>query len=146
MILIEPETKADFKNYFELRWRILRKPWGEPQGSEQDDEEDSAYHIMSVQNSQTTRKPVGVARLQFIEPTIAQLRYMAVEDSMRHKGIGKAIVKHMEDYAREKNATQLMLHARENAVGFYAHLGYETTETSYLLFNCIQHYRMQKTL
>lgn len=146
MILIEPETADDFRNYFELRWRILRKPWGEPRGSEQDDEEDSAYHIMSVENLQAARKPVAVARLQFIEPALVQLRYMAVEDTLQHKGIGKAIVKHMENYAREKNATQLFLHARENAVGFYKNLGYETTETSYLLFNCIQHYRMQKML
>lgn len=146
MILIQPKSDTDFEKYFELRWRILRKPWNEPQGTEQDTEEESSYHIMSVVDSQTIHRPTGVARLQFIEPTIAQLRYMAIEDTLQGKGIGKAIVKHMEAYAREKNATQLFLHARENAVGFYAHLGYETIEPSYLLFDCIQHFKMQKTL
>ena len=24
-----PQTDAEFEAYFELRWRILRKPWGE---------------------------------------------------------------------------------------------------------------------
>jgi len=146
MILVQPKSDADFEKYFDLRWRILRKPWGEPQGTEQDAEEESSYHIMSVNDSQTAHRLTGVARLQFIEPTIVQLRYMAVEDTLQGKGIGKAIVKHMEAYAREKNATQLFLHARENAVGFYAHLDYEIMGPSYLLFDCIQHYKMQKTL
>jgi ribosomal protein S18 acetylase RimI-like enzyme len=39
-----------------------------------------------------------------------------------------------------------VLDAREPAVGFYEKLGYEVTGESYLLFNSIQHFRLQKTL
>ena len=89
---------------------------------------------------------LGVARLQNISPTEAQLRYMAVDEKHNNQGIGKAIVQTMEKYAQKNNFNAIILHARENAVGFYEKLGYKTTEKSYLLFDCIQHYKMKKEL
>ncbi len=142
MDILTPSTPEDFEQYFELRYRILRQPWGEAKGSEVDDDEDNSYHLMAVEGDRV----VGVARLQFPEPGSAQLRYMAVDDHYQGKGIGKQIMQQMEAYARGKNTQTLFLHARENAVGFYLHLGYGIIETSYLLFNTIQHYRMIKKL
>ena len=89
---------------------------------------------------------VGVARLQNIEPGVAQLRYMAVDDSCQSKGIGRLIMLHIEEYARQKNINEIFLHARENAVGFYTALGYKQLEASYLLFDSIQHYKMNKRI
>jgi len=140
--LIEPTTKEDFEKYFELRWRILRAPWKQPKGSEQDIEENRCYHIMAIDENMV----VGVARLQFPEENIAQLRYMAVDKRFQNKGIGKKIVSHMEEVAQKNNAEKLMLHARDNAIGFYQALGYVITEPSYLLFGSIQHYKMHKKL
>ncbi len=142
MKLVEPQTPEQFEQYFELRWRILRAPWQQPRGSERDDEENLAYHIMAVQSQQV----VGVARLQFPEAQTAQLRYMAVDDAFQGQGIGACIVTHMENYARQQSAHTLMLHARQNAVGFYQALKYKILEPSYLLFNEIQHYKMAKPL
>ena len=142
MELKEPTTSEDFEKYFELRWRILRAPWKQPKGSEQDDEEDRSYHIMAMENALL----IGVARLQFTEQNIAQLRYMAIDRRHQKKGIGRKIVAYMEDVARKNNAEQLILHARNNALGFYEKLGYKITEKSYLLFDSIQHYKMSKKL
>lgn len=142
LIIQPPKTPEDFEKYFELRFRMLREPWGEVRGSEIDDEEDNSYHLMAI----TDNELVGVARLQFIEPNITQLRYMAVDDKCQGQGIGRLIVKHMENYARRQSAQQVILHARENAVGFYQKLDYQMIEQSYLLFGCIQHYKMSKTL
>lgn len=142
MELKEPTTSEDFEKYFELRWRILRAPWKQPKGSEQDDEEDRSYHIMAMENDLLT----GVARLQFPEQNIAQLRYMAIDRRYQNKGIGQEIVAYMEGVARKNNAEQLILHARNNALGFYEKLGYKITEKSYLLFDSIQHYKMSKKL
>lgn len=142
MQLIEPRTEQEFEQYFELRWRILRAPWQQPRGSERDDEEDQAYHIMAVDNQQA----IGVARLQFVTPDMAQLRYMAIDNLRQGQGVGRKIVEHMEDYARQHAARTLMLHARQNALGFYLALGYGIDELSYLLFNEIQHYKMLKHL
>jgi len=140
--LQEPQTPEDFEKYFELRWRILRKPWGEPKGSEQDEQENNAYHIMAV----TDNKVVGVARLQFPEQATAQLRYMAVDDEYQGKGIGRAIIEHMEQCAKSNSAKELFFNARDNALGFYEKLGYHFIAKTYLLFGTIQHYKMSKKL
>lgn len=142
MEITSPKSKDDFKKYFHLRWKILRAPWNEPEGSEQDEYEDNSFHIMAIDNNSV----IGVARLQNIQPGQAQIRYMAVDDTCQNKGIGRLIVEHIESYARNNSISEIILHARENAVGFYEKLGYTVIEKSYLLFNCIQHYKMKKKL
>lgn len=142
MNLYQPETEKDFQQYYHLRWRILRKPWGQVEGSERDSNDESYYHIMAVINGNT----VGVARLEFPDNGFAQLRYMAVDDAYQGNGIGREIVDHMEQYSKENNVHELFLNARENAVGFYEKLGYQVTQKSYILFDSIQHYKMLKTL
>ena len=142
MQIISPETKEDFEKYFEFRWRILRKPWNQPLGSERDNDEDNSYHLMAIDNN----KVLGVARLQFINDTTTQLRYMAVDKAAEGRGIGRSIVDTMETYAQNNGANLIMLHARENAVSFYEKLGFKNEEKSYLLFDCIQHYKMTKTI
>jgi predicted GNAT family N-acyltransferase len=142
MKIISPKTKQDFDKYYELRWRVLRKPWQQAKGTEQDKDEKIAYHLMAIENNVI----LAVARLQNISSTEAQLRYMAVDKQHENLGLGRAIVLSMEQYARKNNILSIMLHARENAVGFYKKTGYIVVEKSYLLFDCIQHYKMKKDL
>ncbi|MCW8855102.1 MAG: GNAT family N-acetyltransferase, partial [Gammaproteobacteria bacterium] len=99
-------------------------------------------HLMAIEKN----KAIGVARLQFINETTAQLRYMAVDKDAEGHGTGRSIIEAMETYARNHNVSTIMLHARENAVEFYKKTGFKTEEKSYLLFDCIQHYKMTKTI
>ena len=140
--ITSPKTEEDFKKYFHLRWKILRAPWGEAKGTEQDEHEDASFHVMVVNNDEV----IGVARLQNLEPGQAQIRYMAVSDEYQNQGIGQKIIGHIEQYARNNNIEKIILHAREPAVSFYEKLGYKNIEKSYLLFDCIQHYKMKKSL
>ena len=140
MNITSPRTEDEFEKYFELRWRILRKPWNEPRGSEKDLDEYNSFHLMAIDNNDV----IGVARLQFVKDKQAQLRYMAVDEKHQGQGIGKRLLNQMETYASGQNAKEIFLHARENAVGFYEKLGYEIIEKSYLLFDSIQHYKMSK--
>ena len=141
MIIIKsPKTDTELKNYFHLRWRILRKPWKQPEGSERDDNDDLCYHVIAIENNNV----YGVARLEFISEKVAQLRYMAVDDAYQKKGVGRNIIQHMEAFAKRNNKTELFLNARENAVGFYEKMDYKIIEKSYLLFDSIQHYKMNK--
>ena len=146
MRLITPKTNAEFTQYYHLRWRILRKPWGQAEGSERDDMDDKGeefcHHLAAVKK----QKIIGVARLEFPTKETAQLRYMAIDNLYQKQGIGRRIVQHMEQYAVQKKSQVLFLNARENALGFYEKLGYEITGKSYLLFDSIQHYKMSKTL
>ena len=142
MILTQPKTENEFKQYYNLRWRLLRKAWKQPEGSEQDKDDDACYHVMVVVND----KIVGIARLEFPDNTTSQLRYMAVDDAFQGKGVGRKIIEHMEQHSKDNNAHEIILNARENAVGFYENCGYKVTEKTYLLFNSIQHYKMVKFL
>ena len=89
---------------------------------------------------------IGVARLQFNLDDEAQIRYMAVEKAYQRHGVGRELINTMETYAVESGRRNIVLDAREPAVGFYQKLGYSVEEKSYLLFDEIQHYRMMKTL
>jgi len=140
--LKQPKTPEEFKQYFNLRWRILRAPWGEPQGSEIDGIEQQCFHIMVIDNS----KAVGAGRLQYNSGDEAQIRYMAVDKEYEGNGIGRMIANALEQEAANNHIRTVVLDAREPAVGFYQRLGYTTEKKSYLLFNEIQHYRMSKTL
>jgi predicted GNAT family N-acyltransferase len=142
LIIKQPESPEEFKSYFNLRYRILRAPWGEPEGSEVDDIEDQCFHIM-VTNNETV---LGVGRLQYNTENEAQIRYMAVEKEYEGNGIGRMIVNALEQQAKDKNINTVMLDAREPAVGFYQKLGYSIKKKSYLLFDKIQHFRMTKQI
>ena len=140
--ITSPSCSEEFKAYYNLRWRILRKPWGQPEGSEKDTLENECIHVIAKDGNNI----IGIGRLQFNSEHEAQIRYMAIEPAYEKQGIGKAIVANLEEQAAKKYCETIMLDAREPATGFYEKLGYVKKEKTYLLFNCIQHFRMLKTL
>lgn len=139
----QPDTEEAFKHYYHLRWQLLRSPWNQPEGSEVDDMEDLCFHLMAVDNS---NQIIGVARLQLNSDNEAQIRYMAVAKPYQVKGIGRELVNVMEQRVQHSSCKNIVLDARESAVGFYQKLGYRIVEKSYLLFDEIQHFRMIKEL
>ncbi len=90
--------------------------------------------------------PVGVGRAHFNSPEEAQVRYMAVEEDQRGKGIGAIILKELERRAAQKGAKNIMLNARDNAVPFYEKYGYKVVKKSHTLFDSIPHFEMRKDL
>lgn len=137
-----PESAADFEAYYDLRWRVLRGPWGQPRGSERGDDEDEAIHLMAVEDNEV----VGVARLHPVNAERMQIRYMAVAPEKQGKGIGSALIAGLEGYALNVGARSVQLDARENAVPFYRRNGYGVESRSYLLWGEIQHFVMVKEL
>ena len=123
-------------------WLILRKPWGQPEGSEKDDLEDESIHLMACQGDVVC----GVGRAHFNSPGEAQIRYMAVDESHRGKGIGSKLLAELEKRIRQKGGRQITLNAREIAVGFYEEHGYEIVAKSHTLYGSIEHFKMQKRL
>lgn len=138
-----PQTDAEFEAYFELRWRILRKPWGEARGTEVDELEDTATHVAAFDEAS---RLVGVGRLQHVEAALGQVRYMAVEPECRSRGVGQAMLFELERLAKRQGMTAIVLDAREHAVRFYLKNGYVVTGDSYLLFGEIPHSKMEKQL
>ena len=144
MKIIEPTASEEFKKYYNLRYEVLRKPWLQPKGSERDEEEETSLHRMII--DEPNGKAVAVGRLQFNTIEEAQIRYMAVSDDYQGMGYGSKIVKALDNIAREKGSRKIILQSRENAVKFYEKNGYKIIEKSYLLFDEIQHWLMEKEL
>ncbi len=142
MELTEPHSEEEFAQYYELRWKILRHPWGQPRGSEKDEREKESIHQMAVEEGQV----VGVGRGHLNTPDDAQIRYMAVKEDIRGKGIGGAILENLERKLVEFGAKTIVLNARENAVPFYKKHGYEVVGKSHTLFGEIAHKKMVKKL
>ena len=144
MEVIEPNTSDEFKIYYNLRYKVLRKPWFQPKGSERDDGDKTSLHRMII--DEPNGKAVAVGRLQFNTIEEAQIRYMAVSDDYQGKGYGRKMVKALDNIAREKGSRKIILQSRGNAVKFYEKNGYKIIEKSYLLFDEIQHWLMEKEL
>jgi predicted GNAT family N-acyltransferase len=145
MILKSPENAEEWEAYFQLRWRILRAPWHQIRGSEKDEAEydDKTFHAMALDND---RNVLGVARLHLLNENIAQIRYMAVAENAQGLGIGSKLINHLENIAKAKNTKKVILQARENAVDFYIKQNYVVVEKSFLMYNKIQHFLMEKEI
>jgi GNAT superfamily N-acetyltransferase len=140
--ILRPQTAEDFEKYYDLRWRILRKPWNQPRGSEKDEFDEKAFHIMALADGQI----VGVGRIHFNSEEEAQIRYMAVETAYQGKGIGSLILKELEEQALREGARYIVLNGRENAVEFYRRNDYRIVERGHTLFGSVEHRKMRKDL
>ena len=141
-VVEQPSTKKDFEIYYQLRYEVLRKPWGQPVGSELDETDDTSIHAFIKKDNIA----ITCSRLHFVDNITAQIRYMAVHPNYQGKGIGKLVINYLEGITKENNRNKVILHARENAVKFYESCNYSVKEKSYLLFDEIQHYLMEKVI
>ncbi len=138
-----PKSSEEFKRYFELRWAVLRSPWGQPKGSEQDAMEQQSIHRHIVDDRGNV---LAVGRLHFNSQYSAQIRYMAVDENEQGHGYGKMVLNALEQEASVRGADKITLHAREVALKFYQRMEYMVVGKSHLLYDNIQHYEMTKEL
>ena len=142
MKILEP-TSDEMKEYYHLRWKILREPLGLEEGTEKDDLEDVSYHLMIVDDCSV----LGVGRVHFIINNLikkAQIRYMAIDQKIQKKGYGSLLLKELENIALKNDVNHIFLHARESAISFYLKNGYKKIKRSHILLNTIQHWYMEK--
>lgn len=141
--IIQPSTDAEWSAYFDLRFSVLRAPWKQAKGSEQAPDDVESLHGLLL-NSEGEALAVG--RIHALSDTDAQVRFMAVNPKHRRLGLGKAILHYLEALAQRKYPLleRICLQARESAVPFYLSQGYTVKEKTFLLFDTIQHYLMEK--
>lgn len=137
-----PKTDKEWVEYYNLRYRVLRKPWNQPKGSERNEGDASEQHFALYKGINL----FAVGRLDQFEEKKRQIRFMAVEKSEQGSGYGKMLIIEMEKYCRNDKVNEIILHARESAIPFYEKLSYQLHEPSYKLFSEIQHYLMSKKL
>lgn len=141
--ILEPRSDSDWQAYYDIRWRLLRAPWQQPKGSERDEFELGAFHIMA---KNTAEGVLGVGRIHRVAGNEWQIRYMAVVDGYRNKGVGSKLLQTLEEYARIQGAEQIILNSRLGAVNFYTQHGYQIIGDAPTLFGEIIHKKMRKIL
>ena len=138
-----PETETEFRVYYDLRWRVLREPWGQPLGSERDEHDVTATHVAGYDEA---KRLVCVGRLHAVGTDVGQVRYMAVKESLRGRGLGQAVLDEIERLAKQQGMRTMVLDAREEAAGFYLRNGYVATGDGHTLFGEVRHTKMEKSL
>lgn len=136
----KPITPKEWEQYYALRYDVLRKPLNQPIGSERNDGDLTGIHFTLYEDGMLR----AIARLDKVDETTGQTRFVAVDPIVQGKGFGKLIMEAVEAKSIERGDKKMILHARDYALQFYLRLGYTEIEKSYKLFDVLQHYLMEK--
>lgn len=140
--LSAPQSEAQWQAYYNLRYQVLRAPWGQAPGSERDELEAGSFHQMVTS---ADGEVLAVGRLHRLDDGRAQVRYMAVSPAAQGKGLGAMVLMALERQAGAWGSSAIVLNARENAFGFYRKLGYRFGEQLPPLYG-IAHQQMWRPL
>ena len=135
-------SSEETNKIIELRYEVLRKPWDKAKETATDDLETESINAFIEHEGVV----IACGRLQNNGNNIAQIRYMAVNNTFQGKGLGKLILKKLEEEAGFMNIATIELQARENALEFYKANNYTIKATSFKLWDIIQHYLMTKSI
>jgi predicted GNAT family N-acyltransferase len=103
----------------DLRRKILRTPLGLDFSFEELDAEAGEHHLACFSGSNL----VGCLSMRQVENGF-KMRQVAVSSEAQGIGVGKAMVRFVEAWARLDGAAEINLHARITAVPFYLALDY----------------------
>ncbi len=117
-----PKTEAEFSAYYQFRWEMLRKPFNQPLGSEKDGYDLTAHHQMVMDEKDQI---LAVGRLYINADNEGSIRFLAVHPKMQGKGLGKLIAMALDSVARQEGVKRVVSSVREEAMPFFAQLGFE---------------------
>lgn len=132
---------SEYKEALKLRYQVLRAPLGLQFSAEEMAKEPVCFHFAALQAGQV----VGCLLLMPLDSSRVKMRQVAVSPTLQRAGVGKALVISAETAARQRSFREIVLHARDTAVGFYDRLGYERVGELFLE-NTIPHLLMRKSL
>ena len=70
---------------------------------------------------------------------------MAVQNNLQGKGIGASLMNFAETLAMDKGYKNLIMHARDSAIGFYEKFGYKIKGNEFVEVN-LPHHILEKKL
>lgn len=104
-----------------FRGRWLRVPLGLDPATARNAREDDARHFVALDAEGDV---VGCVSLLGLGEGRGKLFQMAVAPSLQRRGVGRQLVRLLEDAARADGLHTITMHARVSAIPFYASLGY----------------------
>ena len=142
VIFRSPVGDKEFEEYDLFRWKILRKPIGKTIETLKDKFDKDSFHIIGLYN----KVIIASGRVHFNNDDEAQIRYMAVDNAFRTKGIGKEVLKILEEYIKKNNAKKIILNARNDVIKFYKNSNYLIVEEYLGSDTGIPHTKMEKKI
>lgn len=139
-----PQTRDEFKAYYDLRYKVLRAPWGQPKGTEKDDYEPVSQHFMAVND--TAGEVVGVVKLFEKEPGVGWFSHLAVASNFQRQGIGNQLMQLVEKEARNRGFKLLGCFSRLNTTAYFEKAGYRIAGLPTHYFGTTQVVWMEKEL
>ncbi|MFE0646315.1 GNAT family N-acetyltransferase [Streptomyces sp. NPDC058877] len=130
-VVREVVDDADREACFAVRREVFVIEQGVPQELEYDSYDATAVHVLAVR---ADGLPLGTGRLLYgadaagktgADASVGSLGRLAVTKAARGLGVGAAVVRAVEDAARDRGLAAVDLHAQTQATGFYERLGYE---------------------
>lgn len=113
-------NKNEYATVLRIRKIVFIKGQNVPAAIERDRHETSSKHFIAFYRN----KPVGCARLRFVDDKI-KLERVAVLESCRGKGFGAAIMQHLIRYAKKKKPEEIYVNAQCHVGDFYKKLGFK---------------------
>lgn len=131
----------DYLKVLALRQKVLRAPLGMNLYDEDLSREIDEHIFICKENEEI----IGCLLLAPVAVQKGKLRQMAVSADRQGTGIGTALIRFAEEFARSKQYKTFELHARISALPFYEKLGYEAVGTPFTEVG-IPHVKMIKQL
>ncbi|MDR4172385.1 GNAT family N-acetyltransferase [Bacillus nitratireducens] len=134
---------TDLETAFHIRKEVFVKEQGVPLEDEFDTFDEigeKCKHVLVYYNE----LPVGTVRIRFVDG-MGKLERICILKDYRKYGLGKIIIKALEEIARNKEAKKVKLHGQTQAEGFYEKLGYQTSSDVFME-DGIEHILMMKEL
>ncbi len=125
----------------ELRLEILRRPLGLSFDPVAMAAEGNEVHLAAMLDDTL----VGCLVLTPKENGEIKMRQVAIAADAQRQGVGTALVKFSERFAREHGFSTMTMHARQSAVAFYERLGYTVYDEPFEEVT-IPHRKMRKDL
>lgn len=134
-------SRGNLEDAFAVRRDVFIREQGVSEAEEMDGKDDAATHVVAYDGDE----PVGTARLRLVADDVGKVERVAVCESHRGRGVGRALMAEIEAIAASEGAESVKLHAQTRVEEFYEKLGYQTTSGVFAEAG-IDHVAMRKDL
>ncbi|MBT2688302.1 GNAT family N-acetyltransferase [Bacillus sp. ISL-47] len=120
-------TEQQLQDAFSVRKLVFIHEQNVPEEEEIDQYEDESAHFVLYDDG----KPAGAGRFRTVDG-VGKVERICVLQKNRKSGSGKAIMKKIEEYAKDQGLPALKLNAQTQAIPFYEKLGYEVISEEFM--------------
>ena len=121
-ILAPPKTPEEWERYHAIRKQELFDARGRDNYDSNRPEERQPGNFSLLFKAGDVG--IGTARLDTRSSDMGVVRLVSITRSEQSKGYGRILMETLEEFAREKGFSKLVLNSAQEAVGFYERLGY----------------------